>query len=135
MGSPPLPLPFVANLYIEVFQNKAITTASAQPSLWVWFVDDTFVLLPHELYTLEVFHAHLNQIHLNIQFTKEMESDILVKRNYHGYQTRKATNKDLYTHFTSHHHPSVKTGTIKCLKRRAEQCYVMIRNEQRNYST
>ena len=65
-----------------------------------------------------------------IQLTKEMESNdqlnflnVLVKRHYHGYQTsvyKKATHTDLYTHFTSHHHPSVKTATIKCLKRRAE---------------
>ena len=34
---------------------------------------------------------------------------------------RKATHTDLYTHYTSHHHPSVKTGTINCLKNRAER--------------
>ena len=124
MGSPLSPI--MANLYMEAFENKALATGPAQSSLWVRFVDDTFVLWPHELDTLEEFHAHLNQIHPNIQFTKEMESDnqlnfldVLVKKQSHRYRTsvyRKATHTDLYTQFTSHHHPSVKAGTIKCLK-------------------
>ena len=33
---------------------------------------------------------------------------------------RKPTNTDRYTHFTSHHHPRVKSGTIRCLTKRAE---------------
>lgn len=130
MGSPLSPI--VTNLYMEAFENRALTSAPAQPSLWVRFVDDIFVLWLHDLNTLEKFHSHLNKIHPSIQFTKEMESedqlnflDVLVKRQNHRYRTsmyRKATHTNLYTHYTSYHHPSVKTGTIKCLKRRAEIC-------------
>ena len=73
----------------------------------------------------------LNAQHSQIQFTKEEEKDgqisfldVLVKRENNSFKTsvyRKPTHTDRYTHFTSHHHPRVKTGTIKCLMRRAEK--------------
>ena len=47
-----------------------------------------------------------------------------MKREDGVYKTsvyRKPTHTDRYTHFTSHHHPRVKTGTVKCLVRRAEK--------------
>ena len=73
----------------------------------------------------------MNEQHPQIQFTKEEEKDgqisfldVLVKRENNLFKTsvyRKPTHTDRYTHFTSHHHPRVKMGTIKCLMRRAEK--------------
>ena len=49
--------------------------------------------------------------------------DVLVRRNKEGFITkvhRKCTHTDLYTHYTSHYHPYVKSETVKCLSKRAE---------------
>ena len=73
MGSPLSPI--VANLYIESFERKALTTAPARPRLWIQYVDDTFVLWSHSDELLEELHDHLNQQHPSIQFTREMEAD------------------------------------------------------------
>ena len=91
--------------------------------------EDTFALWPHGAECLEEFHAHLNEQHPQIQFTREEESDdqisfldMWVKRKDGAYQTavyRKSTHTDQYIHFTSHHHPRVKSGTIRYLARRA----------------
>ena len=55
--------------------------------MWRIYVDDTFVLWPHDADQLEEFHTHLNKQHRQIQFTKEKENDnqisfhdVLVKR-------------------------------------------------------
>ena len=128
MGSPLSPI--IANLYMEGFESKALASAPSSPTMWLRYVDDTFVLWPHDANRLEEFHSHLNAQHPQIQFTKEEKDDqisfldVLVKRKDGIFKTsvyRKPTHTDRYTHFTSHHHPRVKTGTIKCLVRRAEK--------------
>ena len=51
MGSPPSQV--IANIFMEGFEQEALNTAADQPSLWVRFVDDTFVIWPHGLDKLE----------------------------------------------------------------------------------
>ena len=51
----------VANLYMETFEKKAITSAIVSPRLWFRYVDDTFVIWPHSVDLLEEFHQHLNK--------------------------------------------------------------------------
>ena len=41
MGSPVSPI--VANLYMEYYEKKALSTTST-PRLWMRYVDDTFVI-------------------------------------------------------------------------------------------
>lgn len=87
------------------------------------------MLWPHGAECLEEFHAYLNEQHPQIQFTREVENDnqirfldALVKKEDGAYQTavyRKTTLMDRCIHFTSHHHPRVKSGTIRCLTKRA----------------
>ena len=91
----------------------------------------TFALWPHSAEQLEDFDTHLNEQHPHIQFTREEETnnqisflDVLVKKEDGTFRTmvyRKPTHTDMFTHFTSHHHPRVKSGTIGCLARRAEK--------------
>ena len=42
MGSPLSPV--LANLYMEFFEEMAIDTATHKPTLWIRYVDDTFVI-------------------------------------------------------------------------------------------
>ena len=44
MGSPVSPI--VANIYVETFENRAISTALHLPRMWKRYVDDTFVIQP-----------------------------------------------------------------------------------------
>ena len=49
---------------------------------------------------------------------------MLVKKEDGAYKTtvyRKLTHTDRYTHFTSHHHPRVKSATIECLARKDQK--------------
>ena len=73
MGSPLSPI--VANLFMEAFEEKALESAVLRPRRWVRYVDNTFVLWPHEEDELETFHRHLNSQHPSIQFTMEKKSE------------------------------------------------------------
>ena len=65
IGSPLSPI--VANLFMETFEEKAVLRLR----MWVKYMDDTFVLWPHEEDELETFHRHLNSQHPSIQFSNK----------------------------------------------------------------
>ena len=69
MGSPVSPI--VANLYMEHFEERAITEAPQPPDIWLMYVDDTFTVLQES--EVEHFTHHLNS--MNIKFSVEPEQD------------------------------------------------------------
>ena len=127
MGSPLSPV--LADLYMESFETMAIEKAVQPPSLWLRYVDDTFVIWPHGRDTLNDFLSHLNSLAPSIQFTMEIEEggklpflDVLVQRGCDGLTTsvyRKPTHTDHYLDFRSNHHPRIKAGIVKYLAHRA----------------
>ena len=129
MGSPLSPV--IANMYMEHLEETALRTAPLQPTLWLRYVDDTFVVWPHGHEELQHFHEHINQQHPNIQFTIEEEKDgklafldVQVTRSPDGLITsvyRKPTHTDRYIPFHSHHHQRTTTGVLRCMRDRAHQ--------------
>ena len=57
MGSPVSPM--LANLYMESFEDRALSSAVNPPRWWKRFVDDTFVILKKD--HKEEFLHHINQ--------------------------------------------------------------------------
>ena len=129
MGSPLSPV--VANIFMEEFEIEALRAAVIRPKLWLRYVDDTFVIWNHGDKQLKDFLSFLIGRHGNIEFTMEKETngslpflDVQVKKCMGSLDTfvfRKPTHTDRYLHFTSYHHPRVKTGIALCLKDRAEK--------------
>ena len=73
MGST-VPPPIVCNLYImENFEKIALSSAPNPPSMWLRYVDDTFVEIHEYDVDVDGFTAHINSIDSNIQFTTEPE--------------------------------------------------------------
>lgn len=129
MGSPLSPV--IADIYMEhLIEDEAISTVKHQPSTWFQYVDDTFVVWPHGIPSLEDFLTHINSLRPTIKFTMETEQngklpflDVLVCRNGEDTTTmvyRKPTHTDRYLNFRSNHHPKTKIGIIKCLAHRAK---------------
>ena len=57
--------PIVAHLYMEYFEQKALSTASHSPRLWCQYVDDTFVIQKEE--NKQGFLQHINSLY-NLQW-------------------------------------------------------------------
>ena len=131
MGSPLSPV--IANIYMEGFEEEALDTAADQPSMWLRYVDDTFVVWPHGSEKLKLFHSHLNSLRRSIQFTIEEEQDnhllfldVLVMKEGNHMTTsiyRKKTHTDQYLQHESYHHPRIKSGIMSCLMTRAERLH------------
>ena len=73
MGSPVSPI--MANLYMESFEHRAITTAVNPPRIWKRYVDDTFVIQQQS--NREELLQHINSMDPSIIFTAE-ETDLMV---------------------------------------------------------
>ena len=48
----------IANLYMESFEEQAITTSSYQPRIWKRYMDNTFTILDRE--NVDDFSQYLN---------------------------------------------------------------------------
>ena len=117
----------MANLYIEFFEDKALTSAVNSPRWWKRYVDDTSVILKQSQ-----FLQHINSVDPSIQFTtKESKQDgpmpfldTLVTPQEDGTLTtrvyRKPTHTDLYLQWDSHHNLACKYSVITTLTHRTK---------------
>ncbi|XP_030841919.1 uncharacterized protein LOC115924186 [Strongylocentrotus purpuratus] len=130
MGSPLSPI--IANIFMEHLEHQALKSADKSPSLWLRYVDDTFVIWPHSTPDLHQFLDHINNQHPSIKFTMETQHensipflDVLITKTPSGFPAhqvyRKPTHTDRYLNFRSHHHPSVHQSVSNSLIRRAHQ--------------
>ena len=121
----------IANLYMESFEEQAITISSYEPRIWKRYVDDTFTILDRE--NVDDFLQYRNNQQPSIRFTMETEKDnklalldTAVLRDPGGRLTisvyRELTHTDQYLlAYDSHHPQSVKRGIVKCLYERAKR--------------
>ena len=125
MGS--LVSPIVANLYMEYFEQKALSTAPT-PSLSCRYVGNTFVI-NKEIHK-QKFLQHINSVDPAIQFRfgtlRRMVaisfSDTIVKTGADGTLSitvyRKSTHMDQFLQWDSHHHLSAKFSVIHIITHR-----------------
>ena len=128
MGSPIIPI--VSNLYMEKFEERAISTSPHPPLMWKRFVDDTCVIIK-EAHKQE-FLEHINSIDPHIQFTSEESKpdgymsfpDMLITPTEDGRLNttvnRKPTHRDMYLKWDSHHSIYSKYSVVGTLHHRAK---------------
>ena len=119
----------VAEIFMLMFEDVALTTTDHSPKVWERHVDDCFLIIK-ELH-LNMFFHHVNNLHPQIKFTMEREEngclpflDTLIKRNADKSISvsvyRKPTHTDQYLNFQSNHQDSAKESVISSLLSRAE---------------
>ena len=116
-----------AEIYMQAYKRTPITTSLHPPKVWDRFVDDVYSILKRTHF--ENFFLHTNNLHPNIKFTMEEESngeltflDTLLKRNNGEISVlvyRKPTYTDQYLHYSSYHQTSCKESVVSSLFNRA----------------
>jgi hypothetical protein len=106
----------------------ALDSAPYKQSLWLRYVDDTFVVWPHGPEQLHNFLSHPNSLRPSTHFNMETESnnaisflDVLVLRKEPTLVTqvyRKPSHTARYLNFKSNHLPHMKRGLIQSLHNR-----------------
>ena len=108
---------------MQAYERTAITTALHSLKVWERFADDVYSILKRT--HLENFFHHINNLHQNIKFIMEKESngelaflDTLLKRNNGEISVlvyKKLTHNDQYLHYISHHRTSCKESVVSSL--------------------
>ena len=127
MGSPFSPL--TANIFIEDFERKALSSYPNPPQFWGCYADDTMVIINR--CEIENITNHIKALHpAIIKFTIEREVngqlpilDVRVIRETDGtlsFQVYwKPTSTNQYLNFSFHHPMQHKLGVIRTLVERA----------------
>lgn len=124
MGSPFSPV--VANLFMEDFEKKSISSSVLKPLVFLRYIDKKFTVWPQGKPPLQDFLLHLNSLTPKIKSTMETEEngylpfmDELVTRKNDGslglVAARKKAPADCYLHDESHHHPMQKSAFLNRL--------------------
>ena len=127
MGSPVSPI--VANIFMEAFETRAISTTLHPPKFWRSYVDDTCVIQDqsHKDEFLNLINSVDNAIQFTVEDAKEDGSipflDTFITPEQNGTFSigvyRKPTHTDLYLPWDSNHNLSAKYSVIKTLTHRA----------------
>ena len=64
--------PSFANLFMADFEDKYVYQQPIQPSTWLRYIDDIFLIWEHGEEKLQTFMEHLNSCHPTIKFTSEI---------------------------------------------------------------
>ena len=138
MGSPVSPI--VCNIYMEDFEQKALSGAEHPPRWWKRYVDDTYTVLKKD--KAQEFTDYLNTIDEDIKWTTEgevlreieVEDEKQVERCLAFLDTlsvinedgtirtrvfRKETHTDQYLNFNSNQPFEHKRGVVRTLTHRA----------------
>ena len=127
MGSPISPL--IANIFMEEFEVKALQSFPNPPSMWLRFVDDTFVISKAE-HSQDLLQ-HINSQDPHIQFTVEptlqgslpfLDTLVTIQpdNTFSTSVYRKPTHTDQYLHWDSNHHITAKQSVYNTLAHRAK---------------
>ena len=100
MGSPVSAV--IANLYMDSFEEQAISTSSYKPRIWKRYGNDTFIIIHRR--SVHSFLPHLNNHQPSIRFTMETENDnklafldTAVSREPDGHLTTSVYKKPTHT--------------------------------------
>ena len=133
MGGPASSI--AAEIYMQAHESTVISTTLHPTKVWERFIEDVCSIVKHT--HLENFFHHINNLHQNIKFTMEEESngelaffDTSLKWNNGEISVlvyRKPSHTDQYS---SHHQTSCKESVVSSLFNRA---YSIITNKDDLY--
>jgi hypothetical protein len=67
--------PIFSNMYMEHSEQLTVDQSQDNPSLWLRYVYNTFLIWPHDAEGMQNFLTQLDSLRPAIQFTLEIESE------------------------------------------------------------
>jgi len=83
--------PSYAIIFMDYLESRFLRSQNLEPIVWCRFIDDIFMIWPHNRQELNSFMAHLNQFHDSIKFTFDVDSttanflDVQITKDNSGY--------------------------------------------------
>ena len=119
--------PAYANLFMGKLEIKLKQIGNPHILIWKRFIDDIFVIWTGSKADFKMYMGNLNKVHETIKFTYELSEieltflDITLYKGNRFQKDRildihthiKPTNKQLYTHATSYHPPTIVNAITK----------------------
>ena len=113
--------PSYANIFMGHLEQQMLEGYHKKPTLWLRFIDDIFVVWPHDLNELNTFLTYMNSFHDTIKFTMEFSNEKIVFLDTIVKKARftdkllvelytKPTDTHNYLHFSSFHPGHTKRG-------------------------
>jgi len=117
--------PSFAILFMADFEDKHVYTYQPQPSLWLRYIDDIFLIWEHSSETLNDFMDHLNACHPSIKFTSEVSQE---KVNFLDTTVHLTTDGTLYT--TLYSKPTDSHNYLRFESAHPQHCKTSLPNSQ-----
>ena len=95
--------PSFAIIYMGSFEDEYVYTYHLQPTLYIRYIDDIFMLWQHGADELEIFHQYLNTRVPTIKFTKEFSSEEVSFLDLKVRNIGNVLETDLYSKPTDSH--------------------------------
>ena len=86
--------PSFANIFMADFEDKWVYTYHTQPTVWLRYIDDIFMVWNNDRDSLDQFLLHLNECHHSIKFTSEVSREHI---NFLDTTVRLNADRKLYT--------------------------------------
>ena len=86
--------PSFANIFMADFEDKWVYNYPLQPTIWLRYIDDIFMIWDHGEDTLQAFLHHLNTCHKTIKFTSETST---TEVNFLDTTVKVDQNRTVYT--------------------------------------
>ncbi|XP_071489266.1 uncharacterized protein [Diadema antillarum] len=113
--------PVYANIYMAVLEEDFLSKCTLQPSMYLRYIDDIFIIWPHSEKDLAAFHEAFNKHNRHIQFTMESSReeihflDVNVSKNGNLLSTSvyvKPTDSFTYLDYNSFHPLHTKQSIV-----------------------
>ncbi len=126
MGTPVAPT--LANLFMGKVEHEALSAwGGTQPLVWLRYIDDILVIMEDSQEKLLELVKHLNARISTIKYTAEISDksidflDLTIFKDPRYQQEgvldiqpySKAIDPHSYLHYSSAHHPSIKSGVVR----------------------
>nr|XP_054774674.1 uncharacterized protein LOC129282841 [Lytechinus pictus] len=113
--------PAYANIFMAILEEDFLSNSQLQPTLYLRYIDDIFIIWPHGVDELKSFHDRFESQNLNIKFTMESSRekvnflDVTLSTSGHTIETSvytKPTDSFTYLNFNSFHPRHIKESIV-----------------------